>query len=78
MLTVYKNIFHSGPPIKIEYYEEEREKGVQVRHVLTEPHERLEVNHERLLEISNSVHLVTLGLPWIFWSCTRRSDLERC
>ena len=47
MLTVYKNIFHSGPPIKIEYYEEEREKGVQVRHVLTEPHERLEVNHKK-------------------------------
>ena len=36
MLRVYKNLFHSGPQIKIEYYEEEREEGVQAKHVLTE------------------------------------------
>ena len=36
MLRVYKNIFYSGPPIKIEYYEKEREEGVQVKFVLTE------------------------------------------
>ena len=78
MLTVYKNIFHSGPQIKIEYYEEEREKGVRLGMYSPNHMSGWRLTMRRLLEISNGVHLVTLGLPWIFWSCTRRSDLERC